>query len=571
MFDPASATAIEAATNALLQSIHSGEELTFDWSSTHAERTSFLQVDSYVNALDKTIEAISNALKLHRYHFATRRNSLVPLGRLPVEILSAIFLFVLSDNYDDLRLRFKHLFRLRGVSKTFRSIINHTPSLWTSIPSNCPLPVVSEALLRSKTFPILVYGQEEMDDTGEIVLPTNRGFLEAVVDHVDRWEGLHLTFSSTVALQNALIKPAPRLKELSLVVSVGENEAEAAGTHVEIFGGQVGQLGRLHLSSVPVRWDSVIFKGLEWLAVDNSSGHLDPSSKEILQALSYSPNLRVLDLVNLRSDSIPASSGWSLVRLNDLEEITLFYVHSSIIDIILSYIIAPSCRIIRVTAEMSATRAKYFVQRELLPKFPALLSAVSLSQKSELILGDAQSAMVVWRSSVLQSSGKQAEIALEIGDGGETDYSSTVEALFPDDLGHIPAKLRLHKRFLCESQWDAGDIQRVLVSRRHFTEVEIDLPGERDMDIFYFLDSDLYANLNHTILPSMSSLVIRGSAWRSEPLANALHSRFWSPLGEVTRLRLIVHESVNWDDGDLDVLRSRQAVESVDWMGDVSE
>ncbi|KAG9027678.1 hypothetical protein FS837_004191 [Tulasnella sp. UAMH 9824] len=570
MFNPASATAIEAATSVLLQSIHSSEELTFDRSSTQAERTSFLRVDSYVNALGKTIEAISDALKLHRSHFATRRNSLVPLGRLPVEILSAIFLFVLSDNYEDLRLRFKHLFRLRGVSKTFRSIINHTPPLWTSIPSNCPLPVVSEALFRSKNFPIMVYGQEEMDDTGEIVLPTNNDFLEAVIDHVDRWQGLHLTFSSTAALQNALIKPAPRLKELSLVVSVGENDADVAGTHVEIFGGQVGQLDRLHLSSVPVRWDSVIFKGLEWLAVDNSSGHLDPSSEEILQTLSYSPNLRVLDLGNLHSDSIPASSGWPLVRLNDLEEITLFYVHSSIIDTILSHIIAPSCRIIRVTAVMSVSRAKYFVQTELLPRFPALLSAVSLSQRSELILGDPQSAMVVWRSSVLQSCGKQAEIALEIGDGGKKDYSSTIKALFPDDLGHIPAKLRLHKRFIDEAHWSAGGIQRVLGSRRQFTEVEIDLPGEHDMEILYFLDSRL-GDPNYTILPSMSLLVIRGSAWRSEPLADALISRFWSPFGEVTRLSLIVHESVNWDDGDLDVLRSCQAVESVDWMGDVSE
>lgn len=529
-------------------------------------------MDSYVKVLDETIEAISDALKLYRHHFATRRNSLVPLGRLPVEILSSIFVFVLHlDNYDDLRLRFKHLYRLRGVSKTFRNIINHTPPLWTSIPSDCPFPVVSEALLRSKTFPIIVYGQEEMDDADEIVLPTNSDFLEAVMDHVDRWEASHLAFSSTVALQNALIKPAPRLKELSLVVSVGENDADVAGTHVEIFGGQVGQLDRLHLSSVPLRWDSVIFKGLKWLEVDNSCGYLDPSSKDILQILSFTPNLRVLDLGNVHSDPIPASSGWPLVRLDDLEEITLFCVHSSIIDTILSHIIAPSCQIIHVTAEMDATRAKFFVQRELLPKFPALLSAVSLSQQSELILGDPESAMVVWRSSALQPCGKQAEITLDIGDGGKTDYSSAVEALFPGDLGHISAKLRLHKRFICESQWESGGIRTVLGSRRHFTEVEIDLPGENDMNIFCFLDSNLYADVNYAILPSMSLLVIRGSAWRSAPLSDALNSRFWSPFEEVTRLRLIVHESVGWGDGELDELRSYQGVKSVDWMGLVGE
>lgn len=364
MFNPASATAIEAATS-VLQSIHNGGELTFDRFSVRAEKTDFLQVDSYVKALDETIEAISDAMKLYRHHFATHRNSLVPLGSLPVEILSSIFVFVLHlDNYDDLRLRFKHLYRLRGVSKTFRNIINHTPPLWTSIPSDCPFPVVSEALIRSKTFPIIVYGQEEMDDADEIVLPTNSDFLEAVMDHVDRWEASHLAFSSTVALQNALIKPAPRLKELSLAVRVGENGADVAGTHVEIFGGQVGQLDRLHLSSVPLRWDSVIFKGLKWLEVDNSSGHLDPSSKDILQILSYTPKLRVLDLGNLHSDPLPTSSGWPSVRLDDLEELTLFCVHSSIIDTILSHIIAPSCLIVHVTAEMDATnRSSYWGTR----------------------------------------------------------------------------------------------------------------------------------------------------------------------------------------------------------------
>lgn len=69
-----------------------------------------------------------------------------------------------------------------------------------------------------------------MDLAGANVLPTNSDFLEAVMEHVDRWEGLHLTFSSTVALQNARNKPVPRLKELSLVVNVAEN---GPGTHGE--------------------------------------------------------------------------------------------------------------------------------------------------------------------------------------------------------------------------------------------------------------------------------------------------------------------------------------------------
>lgn len=91
------------------------------------------------------------------------------------------------------------------------------------------------------------------------------------------------------------------------------------------------------------------------------------------------------------------------------------------------------------------------------------------------------------------------------------------------------------------------------------------------MNIFLFLDSNLYADVNYAILPSMSLLVIRGSAWRSEPLGDALNSRFWSPFDEVTRLRLIVHESVSWDDDELDQLRSYQGVKSVVWMGDVGE
>lgn len=177
--------------------------------------------------------------------------------------------------------------------------------------------------------------------------------------------------------------------------------------------------------------------------------------------------------------------------------------------------------------------------------------------------------MVVWRSSVLHTCGKRAEIALELGDGGKTDYSSILEALFPDDMGHRPAGLRLYKRFLCETQWASSDrMQRVLGSRRHFTEAEIDLPGESDIDICYFLDSELSADLDYAISPSMSSLLVRGSAWLSEPLVHALNT---SQFDDVIRLRLIVHESVHWDDGDLDALRSCRGVKSVDWLGDEGE
>lgn len=572
MSNPASPAAVENATSLLLRSIHSGGEPTLDLVSTRTENTEFLQLDSYVKVLDGTIEAISNALKYHRSNYATRRNFLVPLGRLPVEVLSSIFAFVLSHDGDDFRLRLQHLYQLRAVSKTFQSIINQSPPLWTSIPSNCPLPVVSEALIRSKALPIGIYGLEEVDDVRDQVLPTNPDFLEAVAAHVDRWEGLFLAFPTTTELQNGLTKPAPRLKELSLVVSLSEDDVDVAGAHVGIFGGQVGQLDRLHLFSVPLSWDSTIFRGLKWLSVDNASGQLDPSSEIIIQALSDSPALRTLELSNIHSNSTPTPASWPLVQLNDLEEITLFHVHSSIIDAIFSHITAPSCVAIRVTAEMSPTRAKFFAELEILPKFPALLSAVSLSERPELILGDPQSPMVVWRSSVPQPCGVYAEIALEIGDGGKTDYSSTVKVLFPDGSGHKPAKLRLYRRFLCETRWAYGPIQGVLGSRQQFGEVEIDLPGGRDMRIYDFLNSETGADLEYAIFPSMSSLLIRGSAWSSDPLAISLNTRLAvQKFREDIRLRLVVHGSVNWDEDDLDTLRSCRVVRSVERMEDEGE
>ncbi|KAG8939461.1 hypothetical protein FRC04_006576 [Tulasnella sp. 424] len=536
----------------------------------------------HLQAEDRALTKAINAVKSQRSMLRRKMNALVPFSRLPLETFSGILVEVMHSRS---RLYFQKLYQLRQVSVGFRDAIDGTPRLWNILCSSVPLPVTFRALDLSRSLPLKICGQDK-DASGEL-LPTPQDFLEATLTHVNRTEDLSLAFSSAEVLQTFLSGPAMRLRKLNLAVIDDEDRNDDQDDHdnddqddhdnddqddhddegeddndndnaVEILP-KVGRLEALELSNVALPWESGLLSGLSCLVIENDPGINDIRSDQILPILSSSPTLRILFLdISCSDRDLPPPL---TVHLPKLEEITLDRCGLNLVQGILSNVKAPACTVVHINVAMEGSQAVTFAQVELLPRFPALHAAVLSSRRSELILGS-NGEMVLWRPLGTAHSDKRTELGLTLG--SNAGYSTTIEALLPNDLESTDSKLRIHRRFILNPQRFNEETQRALAVKKQFTRVEIDLnPGENDWGIHRFLDR-VWEGSAQVTFPCMRSLLIQGSAWSHDLLMNTLDNRAQAQ-GEVEAgLDLSVDRDVLWHDVDLRLLQACPGVNHVE-------
>ncbi|KAF9232487.1 hypothetical protein BU15DRAFT_81174 [Melanogaster broomeanus] len=201
----------------------------------------------------KSVMVIAEAQARIDHEVAVLRNALLPVSRLPREILAIIFLYQAHSLHQDLRYS-----GMRGappwanVSYTchhWRNVALSCPSLWSFLFTSCPR-WTEELLSRSKTVPFRISLSVGCGTQEEMI------FFEKVTTDVTRIQDLSLKLPRNLAEEvfSKLSTPAPLLHTLRLFVT--KTGAESMLVPDTLFNRETPALRTLELYRCHISWSS---------------------------------------------------------------------------------------------------------------------------------------------------------------------------------------------------------------------------------------------------------------------------------------------------------------------------
>ncbi|KAG8952226.1 hypothetical protein FRC04_004933 [Tulasnella sp. 424] len=292
---------------------------------------------------EKTIEALESSLSLDQPddHLAQRtiqtkrkRNSLVPINQLPVELLISIFQTLLFWTHRYYRYE-SHLSELKAISSVswwWNTIIMDAAVLWAVIESSTPTDLLPVILRRSKDCPLEITLQELNNRNRDHQL-----LLETAFSNINRWKKVSIDLKTAPENRRKRLEhPAPTIEALDLKI-----HEPWPGPQINLFQGHAPNLTTLQIQGLPVRWSSGIFHGLRKIVI-RSILENGPTTTEILDAFRCSPLLQHLELSAVSMPSTPPPRPTSPVQLQHLKSLRLTMLPSSAIQDTLAQIRAPS-------------------------------------------------------------------------------------------------------------------------------------------------------------------------------------------------------------------------------------
>lgn len=251
----------------------------------------------------------------------THRNVLAPCLRLPVELLSEIFILNATTLHPD-DLSWLHV---ASVCQYWRSVAINTPRLWTRISFKAE-PWVTLLLERSKTMPLTVQldlcaRQFDYRCSGfGLVGKSMHRVRRLTIDSGEMRGTVHM-------LWRLMTYPAPLLE--SFVFYNPPPTRSAAISHVpSLFGNECPSLKRVELHRCTWCWATSLFTHtVTHLTLNGQDVPMRTTVDDILGALDRMPNLESLNLIQITPDIpwffVPASAQGHLVRLPRLKSLTI--------------------------------------------------------------------------------------------------------------------------------------------------------------------------------------------------------------------------------------------------------
>ncbi|KAG9042023.1 hypothetical protein FS837_011443 [Tulasnella sp. UAMH 9824] len=274
--------------------------------------------------LHKRISPLGEQLANARW----RQNNLVPIARLPPEILIDVFDFVLDEGpsvwRDDTNILLTILSR---ICRHWAELVDNAPRLWSHISPYCSvMKHVVMALEKSKPYPLTCHFDEE--EMPHIWLDN---FVGAIKQHAKRWKFLDLHFCSSQTLRTVNSRLAnvcpPRLERIR--VSLKPKETAAAlpldPPVIEFIKRPwLDALRHLSLDDVGMPFGRYAeLRGLKTLEMGSLPHQREVNITELLRALVNCPELEKLLLGNeivLGEEPISGTP----VRLDRLGKINLW-------------------------------------------------------------------------------------------------------------------------------------------------------------------------------------------------------------------------------------------------------
>ncbi|TFY65839.1 hypothetical protein EVG20_g5253 [Dentipellis fragilis] len=300
----------------LVNGMHSSEA----WSSLASSR--LVSVDKVSSSSDP--QSISHARKVLEHEISdalgvitsvkTLRNSLLPIHRLPPDILFKIFHVIATQDstYREVKTASGKkesrycapldVYKLTHVCRHWKDVALQFPLLWTNIPLH-KAKWASEFLRRSQGAPLSLSLETSSTDLSPAVLAT--------LSETQRLQHLSLKGPVNVALQR-LSTPAPVLESFTVhftpIYHYGYDNTEPI-IEPDIFAQDAPKLRRIVARGVGFPWNSPILNNLTHLEVHNDSAKSSspsdrrkprqrPSVVGFFDALRRMPNLTTLILHN---------------------------------------------------------------------------------------------------------------------------------------------------------------------------------------------------------------------------------------------------------------------------------
>ncbi|KAG8930745.1 hypothetical protein FRC00_000992 [Tulasnella sp. 408] len=338
-----------------------------------------------------------------------RKNALVPLCRLPLELLLTIVRFYLNGAGVYGR-HYSQLMKLSLVSMSFKTTVEEGSEFWACIGAGLPIPGVEMCLVRSRNQPLDIHldsvkytvGKKDPSiNTGKweeglkIERDYEKAFLDRVLPHFSRVRvaSLKVEAESWISLQTVLGSAAPLLQTFRIEGRGGRESFPVSPVNgVEAFSGHAPRLKALNIGKeFHFLVDRYKFSGLsslsiwsdETLVVDN-----------IITILSGSPNLSSLVIVErMTARGIDPSLGAKLttdaspnqiifpILLPKLCELTLRLEGADRILYMLEHVQSASCCHLDLRYGRT-TAPPHFVRRSLNPFLPAFRQARGWSDMS---------------------------------------------------------------------------------------------------------------------------------------------------------------------------------------------
>lgn len=227
---------------------------------------------------------------------------------------------------------------LTMVSKDWRLLIEQTPSLWTYLSSDDPVPVTTKALLLSKTAPLRITCIG-MTSEGPRSDTSIRLFIELVKPHVERWRTAVFREVPVDSLPyDCLEKGAPVLESLVLNMGYRSSAQKPFG------GGPLPRLGYLYCTGDLLQLSGGLLSGLSSLSIEHK---IERSIKllDLAQILTNNPRLTMLR-IKLRLSRLTAGDTFHgqlpIVDLPYLKTLDLA-LPGSLGDFLVRHIHAPAC------------------------------------------------------------------------------------------------------------------------------------------------------------------------------------------------------------------------------------
>ncbi|KDQ13236.1 hypothetical protein BOTBODRAFT_33843 [Botryobasidium botryosum FD-172 SS1] len=308
-----------------------------DVAAANADRAPLEREAAVVNLVTEAVNAYA-ALKLS--YIRRRQNQLVPIHRLPFEILSSVFQFA-ERGIDTRESTSQFLSDISSVSHLWRQIVLDTPRLWTRL-FLLPATIASTFLSRSKHAPLHVHYDSRLPQ--RLDLPS---YLELVSPQLHRWKSCKLHGLSIEKHGSFLQAPAPNLEVLELTANPRLMPTDQLGGF-DPFVGSTPRLHELTLDAIYIPFTNAIYTGLSKLSLSHINFANPDSLNQLIRVLGASPRIEVFQLQKLTfsftiAEVAPSVSVSSAVQLPHLRFLKMVPHNDShwAYRYILSHIITP--------------------------------------------------------------------------------------------------------------------------------------------------------------------------------------------------------------------------------------
>lgn len=236
-----------------------------------------------------------------------------PIAKLSEEPFILILKYILEEEWEE----YAHIrTSLALVAKTWSQVVDHTPSLWTTIDDDHTEQQINRALAKSEESPLNIHFCIPL----YVPPPVFRSFTK-ICQHIHRWANVSLRVERDhVHMLSILASPAPFLQYLTIrVLAFGQPFDNSEP--VDIFQGHAPLLRSMSIGRLPIPWIEGVLSGLNELDLQD----LGPDNiglAAMMTVLDASPDLLIVKLTKVHP-RIPDDPPPFPLHLPQLQELRL--------------------------------------------------------------------------------------------------------------------------------------------------------------------------------------------------------------------------------------------------------